>query len=54
MDVEGWSFTGLEKIDWHKLYVHCLNEIDRRFPPENMVVFKLFQVLDSSVVHGPT
>jgi hypothetical protein len=58
MDVEGWSFTDLEKIDvkrdWHKLYVHCLNEIDRRFPPENMVVFKLFQVLDPSVVHGPT
>ncbi len=58
MDVDGWSFADLEKIDvkrdWHKLYVHCLNEIDQRFSPENMVVFKLFQVLDSSVVHGPT
>ncbi len=32
----------------------ALTEIDRRFPPENMVVFKLFQVLDPSVLHGPT
>ena len=54
---EGWTFTDLElkeiKQAWHKLYAHCIADIDRRFPPETMEVFRLFQVLDPSVVHGP-
>jgi hypothetical protein len=54
---EGWTFTDLEMKDikqaWHKLYAHYLADIDRRFPPETMEVFRLFQVLDPSVVHGP-
>jgi len=58
MEDSAWSFTENEKLelkrDWHKLYTHCLKEIDRRFPPANMEVFQLFQVLDPSVVHGPT
>ena len=40
------------KKAWHKLYAHCLQQIDSRFPPENIYVFKLMQVLDPSVVHG--
>ena len=55
---EGWGFTDNEtknlKQAWHKLYAHCLSEIDVRFPPGNMEVFRLLQVLDPSVVHGPT
>ncbi len=62
MEDAAWSFTEIEKLevkkDWHKLYnyKHCLKEIDRRFPPENMAmfIFKIFQVLDPSVVQGPT
>ena len=42
------------KKSWHKLYAHCLTQIDVRFPTENMECFKLMQVLDPSVVHGPT
>ena len=33
-------------IAWSKL-------IDARFPPENMECFKLMQVLDPTVIHGP-
>jgi hypothetical protein len=40
------------KKAWHKLYAHCLQQIDSRFPPENLYVFKLMQVLDPNVVHG--
>jgi hypothetical protein len=42
------------KRGWHKFYAHCLREIDARFPPENMLMFRLMQVLDPSTVHGPT
>ena len=42
------------KRGWHKLYAHCLREIDARFPPETMFMFRLMQVLDPSTVHGPT
>lgn len=42
------------KREWHKFYAHCLREIDTRFPPENMVMFRLLQVLDPYVVHGTT
>ena len=41
------------KKSWHKLYAHFLQQIDARFPPENMQYFKQMQVLDPSVVHGP-
>jgi hypothetical protein len=58
MQQEGWGFTDNEakelKQAWHQLYAHCLPEIDVRFPVDNMDVFRLFQVLDPSVVHGPT
>jgi hypothetical protein len=42
------------KRGWHKFYAHCLREINTRFPPETMLMFKLMQVLDPSTVHGPT
>jgi hypothetical protein len=58
LEQEAWGFTDNEtkklKQAWHKLYAHCLSEIDVRFPPGNMEVFRLLQVLDPSVVHGPT
>jgi hypothetical protein len=41
------------KREWYKLFAHCLENIDARFPPENMKYFKLMQVLDPSMVHGP-
>ena len=41
------------KKAWHKLYAHCLQQIDSRFPQENMHIFKLMQVIDPSIVHGP-
>ena len=41
------------KQGWHKLYSHCLEQIDGRFPPENMKYFKLMQILDPALVHGP-
>jgi hypothetical protein len=41
------------KKSWHKLFAHCLTQIDARFPPENMECFKLMQVLDPMIVHGP-
>ena len=57
LEQHGWTFTEVEMKDikqaWHKLYTHCLADIDRRFPPETMEMFRLFQVLDPSVVHGP-
>ena len=53
---ESYTFTNQElkemKQSWHDLYSHCLREIDRRFPPSNMAVFQLLQVLDPSIVHG--
>ena len=41
------------KQSWHKLFAHCVQQIDCRFPPETMDIFKLMQVLDPCVVHGP-
>lgn len=41
------------KQSWHKLFAHCVQQIDCRFPPETMYIFKLMQVLDPCVVHGP-
>ena len=41
------------KKEFYKLYAHCLEQIDARFPPDNMQCFKLMQVLDPIVVHGP-
>ena len=41
------------KQEFYRLYAHCLKEIDARFPPENMHCFKLMQVLDPTIVHGP-
>ncbi len=41
------------KQGWYKLYSHCLDHIDGRFPPENMKYFKLMQILDPALVHGP-
>jgi hypothetical protein len=56
MDNESYTFTEGElkglKQGWHDLYDHCLREIDRRFPPENMAVFQLLQVLDPTIIHG--
>jgi hypothetical protein len=43
----------LLKRSSHKLYAHCLQQIDSRFHQENMYVFKMIQVLDPSIVHGP-
>jgi hypothetical protein len=56
LEDESYTFTARElkelKQGWHNLYAHCLREIDRRFPPVNMAVFQLLQVLDPSIVHG--
>ena len=41
------------KKEFYKLYAHCLEQIDARFPPDNMQCFQLMQVLDPTVVHGP-
>ena len=41
------------KKQFHTLYDLCLQQIDVRFPPDNMHCFKLMQVLDPNVVHGP-
>jgi hypothetical protein len=41
------------KKTWHKLFKHCLVQIDARFPTENMECFELIQVLDPMIVHGP-
>jgi hypothetical protein len=41
------------KKQFHTLYELCLQQIDVRFPPDNMHCFKLMQVLDPTVVHGP-
>ena len=41
------------KKSWHKLFAHCVQQIDARFPPANMKYFKLMEVLDPNVVHGP-
>ena len=43
----------LLKQSWHKLYAHCIKQIDSRFPPISMYVFQMMQVLDPEVVHGP-
>ena len=32
------------KKEWYKLFAHCLENIDERFPPENMKYYKLMQV----------
>jgi hypothetical protein len=34
------------KKDFYKLYVHCVDQIDIRFPTENMECFQFMQVLD--------
>jgi hypothetical protein len=56
LEDESYTFTARDlkelKQGWHNLYSHCLREIDRRFPPVNMAVFQLLQVLDPSIVHG--
>jgi hypothetical protein len=41
------------KKQFHTLYDLCLQQIDVRFPPNNMHCFKLMLVLDPTVVHGP-
>jgi hypothetical protein len=41
------------KKELYTLHVHCLEQIDARFPTDNMQCFKLMQVLDPTVVHGP-
>lgn len=41
------------KQNFYKLFVHCIEQIDSRFPPENMESFRLMQVIDPMVVHGP-
>jgi hypothetical protein len=41
------------KKQFHTLYDLCLQQIDVRFPPDNMHCFKLMQVLDPTVVHVP-
>ena len=41
------------KQAFYKLFVHCLEQIDCRFPPENMESFRLMQVIDPMVVQGP-
>ncbi len=41
----------LLKKKFHTLYDLCLQQIDVRFPPDNMHCFKLMQVLDPNVVH---
>ena len=41
------------KQTFYRLYVHCLEQIDSRFPPANMECFRLMQVIDPSIVHGP-
>jgi hypothetical protein len=40
------------KKSWHKLFAHCLSQIDARFPPESMECFQIMQVLDPIVVDG--
>ena len=41
------------KRGWYKLFAHCLEHIDDGFPPNSMQYFRLMQVLDPSIVHGP-
>jgi hypothetical protein len=38
------------KQSWHKFFAHCVQQIDCRFPPETMYIFKLMQVLDPCAV----
>jgi hypothetical protein len=55
--MHGTRLTAREILDlkksWHKLFAHCVHQIDARFPPANMHYFKLMEVLDPNVVHGP-
>jgi hypothetical protein len=41
------------KQEWHKLYKHCLDQIDARFPPTSMLMFQLLQVIDPSKICSP-
>jgi hypothetical protein len=41
------------KKEFYTLHAHCLEQIDARFPPDNIQCFKLMQVLGPTVVHGP-
>jgi hypothetical protein len=41
------------KQEWHKLYKHCLDQIDARFPPTSMMMFQLLQVIDPAKTCGP-
>jgi hypothetical protein len=41
------------KRGWYKLFAHCLEHIDDRFPLNSMQYFRLMQVFDPSIVHGP-
>ena len=53
----GLSLTASEvlglKRKWHKLIAHCIKQIDVRFPPSNMFLFCLLQVVDPSIFFGP-
>jgi hypothetical protein len=55
--MHGTRLTAREIVDlkksWNKLFRHCVQQIDARFPPANMQYFKLMEVLDPNVVHGP-
>jgi len=41
------------KLNWRDLIAHCIEQLDVRFPPENMRLFELLQVVDPSLSHGP-
>jgi hypothetical protein len=36
------------KVEWHKLFAHCIKQLDTRFPPASMLMFKHVQIIDPS------
>jgi hypothetical protein len=38
------------KMKWHKFYAHCIKELDARFPPKSMLMYKHVQVIDPSML----
>ena len=53
----GASLAPFEVLDlkqkWHKLIRHCIEQLDERFPPSNMLLFKYLMVADPELLFGP-
>jgi len=41
------------KLLWRDLIEHCIEQLDVRFPPDNLAMFELLQVVDPSLTLGP-